>query len=139
MLPPNIERFVSRNHNAVLTTFRRNGAAQMSIVTAGPFREGVAFTTTADRAKHRNLRRDSRCSLMVASDRWSSYIVLEGHAEVMSSGATDSEELRLALRDVYRSAADKEHPDWEEYDQAMVDERRSVVLVLPGHTYGTAI
>ena len=139
MLPANVERFVSSNHNAVLTTFRRRGAVQMSIVTAGPFREGGAFTTTADRAKLHNLRRDPRCSLMVAEASWSSYVVLEGRAEIMSSGATDAEELRLALREVYRAAAGKEHPDWEEYDQAMIDERRSVVLVLPDHLYGTAL
>ena len=139
MLPANVEQFVSSNHNAVLTTSRRNGAAQMSIVTAGPFRNGVAFTTTADRAKLHNLRRDPRCSLMVAEARWSSYVVLEGQAQIMSWGTTDAEELRLALREVYRAAAGKEHPDWGEYDQAMIDERRSVVLVLPDHLYGTAL
>jgi len=47
LLPANVELFVSSNHSAVVTTFRRNGSAQMSIVTAGPFRVGVAFTTTA--------------------------------------------------------------------------------------------
>jgi PPOX class probable F420-dependent enzyme len=139
MLPANVQRFVSSNHSAVLTTFRKNGAAQMSIVTAGPFRDGVAFTTTADRAKLHNLRRDPRCSLMVAEAKWSSYVVLEGRAEIMSPGATDAEELRLALREVYRAAAGKEHPGWEEYDKAMIDEHRSVVLVLPDHTYGTAL
>jgi len=40
---------------------------------------------------------------------------------------------------VYRATAGKEHPDWGEYDQAMIDERRSVVLVLPDHLYGTAL
>jgi PPOX class probable F420-dependent enzyme len=139
LLSPNVERFVDSNHNAVLTTFRGNGAAQMSIVTAGAFRGGVAFTTTAGRAKLHNLKRDPRCSLMVAEDRWSRYVVFEGRAEIMSSDATDADELRLAFRDVYRAAADKEHPDWEEYDRAMIDERRSAVLVLPDHMYGTAL
>ena len=139
MLSPNVERFVDSNHNAVLTTFRGNGAAQMSIVTAGAFRGGVAFATTAGRAKLHNLKRDPRCSLMVAEDRWSRYVVFEGRAEIMSSDATDADELRLAFRDVYRAAADKEHPDWEEYDRAMIDERRSAVLVLPDHMYGTAL
>ena len=45
----------------------------------------------------------------------------------------------MALRDVFRAAAGKEHPDWEEYDQAMRDDRRAAVIVLPDHVYGTAV
>ena len=60
MLTDNIRDFISTNHKAVLTTYRRNGNAQMSIVVVGPFGDGAAFTTTADRAKLRNLKRDPR-------------------------------------------------------------------------------
>ena len=138
MLPANVELFVSSNHNTVLTTFRRNGAAQMSIVTAGPFREGVAFTTTADRAKLGNLKRDGRCTLLVSQDSWWGFIVLEGHAEILSPENTDAEGLKQTLRDVYRSIAG-EHPDWDEYDQAMRDEHRSAIIVIPDRVYGTAL
>ena len=33
MLPKNIRAFVADTHRGVLTTFRRDGAAQMSIIT----------------------------------------------------------------------------------------------------------
>ncbi len=66
MLPENVKSFVSENRQAVLTTFRRDGAAQMSIITVGPYRDGVAFTTTADRAKLINLKRNPQCSLLVS-------------------------------------------------------------------------
>ena len=56
----------------------------------------------------------------------------------MSADSTDAEELRLALRDVYRAASGEEHPDWDEYDRAMVDVRRAAVVVMPEHVYGTA-
>lgn len=138
MLPDEIREFASKNHRAVLTTFRRNGAAQMSIVSAGPYRNGVAFTTVEDRAKFPNLRRDPRCSLLVSQDDWWGYVVLEGRATVMASDNTDAGELRLALRDVYRAASGQEHPNWDEYDQAMRDERRVAVIVVPEHIYGTA-
>ena len=57
----------------------------------------------------------------------------------MSADNTDAEELRLALRDVYRAASDEEHSDWDEYDRAMVDDRRAAVVVVPEHIYGTAV
>ncbi|MCH8206950.1 MAG: PPOX class F420-dependent oxidoreductase [Chloroflexi bacterium] len=139
MVSDKIRDFVSENHRGVLTTFRGNGAAQMSIVSVGLYGDGVAFTTPADRAKLANLQRDPRCSLLVSKDNWWGYLVLEGYARVISADNTDAEELRVALRDVYWAAAGVEHPDWAEYDEAMRHDRRSAVIVVPEHTYGTAI
>ena len=137
MLPDSVRKFVSDNHRAVLTTFRRNGSAQMSIVTTGAYRDGVAFTTTSDRAKLANLKRNLRCSLLVSHESWWEYVVLEGRARIMSSDNTEAEELSEALRDVYRAATGVEHPDWNEYDQAMRDDRRSAVIVVAEPVYGT--
>ena len=94
MLPERVKKFVIENHRAVLTTFRRNGAAQMSIVTTGAYSDGAAFTTTEDRAKLANLKRDPRCSLLVSHESWWGYVVLEGRARVMAPDNTDAEVLR---------------------------------------------
>jgi len=32
-----------------------------------------------------------------------------------------------------------EHPDWEEYDRAMRNDRRSAVVVIPDRVYGTRV
>ena len=82
MLPEKVREFVTQNHRAVLSAFRRNGAAQMSILSVGPYRDGVAFTTTEDRSKLFNLKRNPRCSLLVSQDNWWGYVVLEGRATV---------------------------------------------------------
>ena len=112
---------------------------QMSVVTCGAFRDGVAFSTTADRAKLLNLKRDPRCSLMVSKQDWWGYVVLEGKATVLTSDNTPAEDLRDALRDVYRAATNGDHPNWSEYDKAMVDDRRAAVIVVPDQIYGTAV
>jgi PPOX class probable F420-dependent enzyme len=129
--------FLSNNHNAVFSTFRRNGAAQLSIVTAGLYDGAVAFTTTANRVKHRNLTRDPRCSLLVSHDDWRPFLVLEGNAEVLSQDNTDAEALCVAFRDVFRAAAGKDHPNWDEYDRVMVEDHRVIVVLRPEHVYGT--
>jgi len=82
MVPDKVKEIVELNRQAVLTTFRESGAAQMSIVTVGVYREGVAFTISPGTAKMANLRRNPRCA------------VLEGRARVMSPGTTPAEELR---------------------------------------------
>ena len=66
-------------------------------------------------------------------------MVLEGRAQIISSKTATSDELRDAVRDVYRAAAGKEHPDWDEYDDAMVKENRATIVVIPDEVYGTIL
>ena len=139
MLPDNVKDFATENHQGVLSCFRRNGMPQMSVVTCGAYRDGVAFSTTAERAKLFNLKRDSRCSLMVSKQDWWGYVVLEGKATVLTSDNTQADDLRNALRDVYRAATNGDHPNWPEYDKAMTDDQRAVVIVVPDQIYGTVV
>ena len=139
MLPDNVKTFAAENHQGVLSCFRKNGMPQMSVVTCGPYRDGVAFSTTVDRAKLINLKRDSRCTLMLSKRDWWGYVVLEGKATVLTSDNTSADELRDALRGVYRAATNSDHPNWAEYDQAMIDDQRAAVIVVPDQIYGTAV
>jgi PPOX class probable F420-dependent enzyme len=139
MLSDSVKQFASENHQGVLTCFRKNGMPQMSIITCGPYRDGVAFSTTADRAKLLNLQRDARCSLMISKQDWWGYVVLEGKATILSPDNTSADELRDALREVYKTATNTEHPNWTEYDQAMANDHRAAVIVVPEHVYGTAL
>ena len=136
MLTDAQREFLANHHNGALTTFRRNGAAQMSIVTCGLHGDGVAFTTTADRAKLRNLGRNPRCTILVGTDDWRNFVVLEGEARLVGVDTVGADEYRETLRDVYRTAAGREHPNWPEYDQAMIDDGRYAVIVTPAHVYG---
>ena len=135
MLPAKVSEILSRNRDAVVTTFRKNGAVQMSIVTVGVYGNGVAFTINPGSAKLANFKRNQRCSLMVSELDWSGFVVLEGYAQVLSPGTADPEEFRLLLREIYRSATGQEHPDWEEFDQAVQDDGRSAIILVPEHTY----
>ena len=139
MLPDNVKTFAAENHQGVFSCFRKNGMPQMSVVTCGPYRDGVAFSTTVDRAKLINLNRDSRCALMLSKQDWWGYVVLEGKAIVLTSDNTSADELRDALRGVYRAATNGDHPNWTEYDQAMIDDQRAAVIVVPDQIYGTAV
>ncbi len=122
--------FLEANHNDV---------AQMSIVTSGVYGGGVAFTTTAGRAKLANLKRDPRCTILIARPDWSQYVVVEGTADVRWSGGTDPELLRTTLREVYRAASGSDHPDWDEYARAMVEDHRAAVIVMPERVYAAGV
>jgi len=139
MLPDKVKDFAAQTHRGVLTTFRRNGAAQMSIISCGPYRDGIAFTVTERRVKLKNLRRNPQCTLLVSAEAWRPFVVVEGRATILSADNTDPEEFKTALRDAYRACSGEEHSNWEEYDQAMRDDCRSVIIVVPDHIYGTVV
>ncbi len=130
-----LDGLLAQNRVAVATTYRKDGRPQQSLVTVGRFDGGLAFTTTQGRAKFNNLARDPRFALLLSRPDWRGYAVLDGDAEVRSAENTPADRLRDELRAVYRAAAGKEHPDWDEYDRVMREERRVVVLLRPGRLF----
>ena len=60
-----------------------------------------------------------------------SYTVVEGQAQLLDYRNTPAEDFRVLLRDVYRACGDIDHPNWQEYDQAMVRQEAVVVFVKP--------
>ena len=131
------EQFVQNNHRGVITTFQRNGAGHSSIVVCGAYQGKAAFVIVrGTSAKVRNLRRDNRCTVMAVADDWRSFAAVEGEAELKDYRNTDQEAMRVELREVYRACGDSDHPDWEEYDRAMVEQDAVIVLVTPQRVYG---
>ena len=122
----------------MLSTLRSSGDIQLSIVTVGPVENGAAFTTTEERAKLINLKRNPKCSLLISTNNWSPYIVLQGEAKIYTIENTPEHELASILREVYKNASGREHPNWEEYDEAMKVDKRAAVVVVPREIYGTA-
>lgn len=122
--------------NATLATLKRDGRPQLSVITY-TYADGVIrFSTTADRAKVPNLRRDSRASLLVDSPGGArGYLVVEGTAQVGEVATTPDDDAVAELIDVYRAVAG-EHPDWDDYRRAMVADRRLVVRVPVERVYG---
>ena len=121
----------------VLVTMKRDGRPQLSNVVFAfdPERRLIRVSTTADRAKSRNLARDPRASFHVSStDGWA-WAVAEGDAEVTPPAREPGDATVAELVEVYRAIAG-EHADWGEYRAAMVAERRQVVRLPVRHVYG---
>jgi PPOX class probable F420-dependent enzyme len=128
---------ISNNSLGVLATIKRDGRPQLSNVSYyfDPRKLTIQASITEPRAKTRNLRRDPRASLHVSCDDGWSYAVAEGTAELTPPAASEQDDTVEALITLYRNIAG-EHPDWEDYRRAMVDDRR-VVMTLPiSHLYG---
>lgn len=139
-LAPQIEQFLHDNPQGVLTSFRRNGMPQLSIVTVYPRDGGVGISITESRAKFKNLLRDSRCSVLIShADWWSGFLVFEGRAELTHSGNTSPEELRMARRSIFSATTRRRSADWDEYDRITEEDKRVAMVLRPDHVYGPAL
>ncbi|HTZ13024.1 MAG TPA: PPOX class F420-dependent oxidoreductase [Mycobacterium sp.] len=128
---------IADNSLGVLATVKRDGRPQLSNVSYyfDARHVTVQVSVTEPLAKTRNLRRDPRASLLVSSDDGWSYAVAEGAAELTPPALARDDETVEALITLYRNIAG-EHPDWDDYREAMVTDRR-VLLTMPiTHVYG---
>jgi PPOX class probable F420-dependent enzyme len=119
--------FVRPRHQMVLLTRRKDGTAQLSPVTAGLDPSGrVVISSYPERAKSANLRRTPECSVLVLSDDFGgAWLQIDGTAEVL--------ELPQALEPLveYFRCISGEHPDWDEYRQAMRDQGKCLIRITP--------
>lgn len=119
--------FVRPRHHFVLITRRKDGSPQASPVSGGVDDEGrLVISTYPERAKTANARRDEQVSVVVLGDEFNdAYVQVDGTCEVL-----DGEAAIEPLVDYFRCIAG-EHPDWDEYRQAMRDQGKSLLRITP--------
>jgi PPOX class probable F420-dependent enzyme len=122
--------FVRPRHQLVLVTARQDSSPQLSPVTGGVDDEGrIVISSYPERAKSRNARRQPVVSVLVLSDDFGGpWVQVDGTCEVLD--VQDSPAALDAFVDYYRCIAG-EHPDWAEYRQAMLDQRKCLLRVTP--------
>lgn len=122
--------FARPRHHLVLVTTRKDGAPQVSPVTGGVDTDGrFVISSYPERAKARNARRHPNVSVLVLSDDFGgAWVQADGTCEVLD--VTESPEALDAFVDYYRCIAG-EHPDWNEYQQAMLDQRKCLLRITP--------
>jgi PPOX class probable F420-dependent enzyme len=134
------ERFaglVAAQRQGVLVTLRKDGWPQLSNVNYGwdAGQQTIRISTTDDRAKTANMRRDPRVSFHVTSGDFWSYVVVDGQAALSAVAADPHDAAVGELVELYRSIQG-EHPDWDDYRAAMVRDRRLVVRIRAERAYG---
>ncbi|GAA2730234.1 TIGR03618 family F420-dependent PPOX class oxidoreductase [Pedococcus aerophilus] len=119
--------FVRPRHQMVVITTRSDGRPQASPVTGGVDQEGrIVISSYPERAKTNNARKRPEVSVMVLSDDFGgAWVQVDGDCEVID--APDSVE---PLVDYFRCISG-EHPDWDEYRQAMLDQGKSILRLTP--------
>ena len=124
-------QYIRVRHDGILTTIKRDGRPQLSTILYFVDDDGrVKISVTQTRAKTHNLRRDPRASLHVQGRDRYEYLVVQGTAEFI-----EGDGLAEALRHYYRKVRG-EHPNWAEYDAAMIADQRLLVAFSVDYAYG---
>jgi PPOX class probable F420-dependent enzyme len=119
--------FVRPRHHMLVITSRADGRPQASPVTGGVDDSGrIVISSYRDRAKTANARKRPEVSVVVLSDDFGgAWVQMDGDCEVL-----DAPESVEPLVEYFRNISG-EHPDWDEYRQAMVDQDKSILRLTP--------
>jgi PPOX class probable F420-dependent enzyme len=117
--------FVRSRHRCLLATTRGDGRPQLSPVTFGvDGADRIVISTYPQRAKAGNARANPEVSVCVQSDDWSGeYVQVDGRAEVL-----DMPDALEGLVEYFRVISG-EHPDWDEYRDAMRRQDKSLLRI----------
>lgn len=138
-LAPSHLALLASLHLGVLITIKRDGRPQSSNVgyMYDEATRRISISTTADRFKVANLRRDPRANLhVIAPDGWG-WAAAEGIADLTPIAQEREDAVVEELITIYRTNAG-EHPDWDDFRRAMVEDQRLVVHLELQRTYGSA-
>jgi PPOX class probable F420-dependent enzyme len=139
-----IKKLVSLDHGlASLSTLRRDGSVQSTVVNAGVIdhpTQGVPVAAFVGRPVTRkivHLRENPRATLLWRAG-WA-WVAAEGTVELVGPDdpleGVEPSALPGLLRAVYSAAGGGEHDDWAEYDRVMAAEGRLAVLLTPTRIY----
>ena len=119
--------FLRPRHHAILMTTRTDGRPQATPNTCGVDTEGrIVISTYPERAKAYNVRRDPKVSVLVLGDDFGgAWVQVDGTAEVL-----DLPEALEPLVEYFRVISG-EHPDWDEYRDAMRRQGKALLRVTP--------
>jgi PPOX class probable F420-dependent enzyme len=118
-----LETFIRPRHQGVLLTTRQDGRPQASLVTMGLDTDGrIVVSSYPERAKVHNIRSSPHTSMVVMSDDFGGeWVQVDGTAEIV-----DLPDAVEPLVEYFRVISG-EHPDWDEYREAMVAQSKCLV------------
>ena len=124
-MPPTTEQeeIIREERLAILATLRRDGSAQLSPINYVYQDDQILISTTRDRAKCHNVRRNPQVSLCILRQGGRPYVTVFGQAQIEE---TDIAERTAA---VFRSISDRPLPD--NFGEVLAEQRRVLIVVTP--------
>jgi PPOX class probable F420-dependent enzyme len=122
--------FVAKNATGVFTAIGSDGFPHSTVVSAAVIEDRLWISATQTRAKTRLVRANPNVTFLAGLGPWAA---IQGTARI-----DEGDGLAERLRAYYR-AVRGEHPDWDDYDRAMVEDERLLIDVTPVRALGMGL
>ncbi len=124
-MPPTTEQeeIIHEERLAILATLRRDGSAQLSPINYVYQDDQILISTTHDRAKCHNVRRNPQVSLCILRPGGRPYVTVYGQAQIEETDIAD----RTAA--IFRNISDRPLPD--NFAEFLAQQRRVLIVVTP--------
>ena len=120
---PEQDQLMREQNLAILATLRKDGTPQLTPINYA-YRDGsIMISTTRERAKYPNLRRDPRVSLCIIHPSGRPYVTVYGRARI------EEEDIVEGTAEIFRRISGRPLP--EDFAQRLRDQKRVLVVVTP--------
>ncbi len=119
--------FAQENKRGILGSLNADGSPHLVPVFAAVKDGRLLVSTPRTTVKARNIARDPRVTMAFGIRPW---VAIAGSARIVT------DDLPARLREYYKLASG-EHPDWDDYDRAMMREQRVLLEITPERAYGS--
>lgn len=120
---PEQEAIIQGEKLAVMSTIRRDGSVQLTPINYA-YQDGrFLISTTRDRAKYHNVRRNRQVSLCIIRPEWRPYVSVFGRAEIVEDDIVDG---TVAIM---KKMTDREVP--ANFAEALREQKRVLIIVTP--------
>ena len=120
---PEQEQLIREQKLAILATLRKDGTPQLTPINYAYHAGSVLISTTRDRAKYWNLRRDSRVSLCVMHPSGRPYLTVFGRGRIEEDDIVDG------TAEIFRRISERPLP--EDFAQRLREQKRVLIIVTP--------
>ncbi|MDZ4277524.1 MAG: PPOX class F420-dependent oxidoreductase [Dehalococcoidia bacterium] len=124
-MPPTAEQetIIRAEKLAIMATLRRDGGPQLTPINYA-YKDGrILISTTRDRAKYHNVRRNGQVALCIVRPEGRPYVTVLGRAQV------EEEDIEDGTAEIFRRISDRPLPD--NFGDVLRQQGRILIVVTP--------
>lgn len=123
---PEQQQLIDQQTIGVLATLMRDGTPQLTPINYA-YQDGVFFmSTTKERAKYPNIRRNGKVSLVIVGEGWRPYVTVYGNATIEE---TDYDRIAEGTAAVAKRMSDRPLPD--NFADSLREQKRVLITLTP--------
>ena len=120
---PEQEQIASEENLAVMATARKDGSAQLTPINYAYVKGKFLISTTKDRVKYHNVKRNPKVSLCIIRKDWRPYVTVYGSARI------EEGDVATGTAEIFKRMSDRPVPD--NFAEVLKEQRRVLIILTP--------